>query len=61
MMNQSKTRGEAASRSESFVELCIDDLVRESVTWPVQAKSGLGFSEPLPNVIHPKLASPELH
>ena len=61
MMNQLKTRREAALRSENFVELCIDDLVRESITWPAQAKSGLGFSEPLPNVIHPTLASPELH
>lgn len=61
MMNQSKARGEAAFRSESFVELCINDLVRESVTWPDQAKSGLGFSEPLPNVIHRPQAVPELH
>jgi hypothetical protein len=61
MMNQFKTRGEVASRSESFVELCIDDLVRESVTWPAQTKSGFGFSEPLPNVIHRPLVPPELH
>jgi hypothetical protein len=60
-MNQSKTRGEANFRSESFVELCINDLVRESVTWPGQAKSGIGFSEPLPNVIHHPLVVPELH
>ena len=61
MMNQFKIRGEVAPCSESFVELRIDDLVRESVTWPAQAKSGLGFSEPLPNVIHPPLEPPELH
>jgi hypothetical protein len=61
MMNQLKTRREAALRSENFVELRIDDLVRESVTWPAQAKSGLGFSEPLPNVIHRPLEPPELH
>jgi hypothetical protein len=61
MMNQSKTRGDAAFRSDGFVELRINDLVRESVTWPGQTKSDLGFSEPLPNVIHPRLASPELH
>ena len=60
-MNQFKTRGEAAPRSESFVELRIDDLVRESVTWPSQTTSGLGFSEPLPNVIHRSLAPPDLH
>jgi hypothetical protein len=59
-MNQLKTRG-AAPRSESFVELCIDDLVRESVTWPTQTKSGLGISEPLPNVIHRPPAAPDLH
>jgi hypothetical protein len=60
-MNQVKARGEGAPRSENFVELCIDDLVRESVTWPAQANSSLGFSEPLPNIIHRPLAAPELH
>jgi len=60
-MNQLKTRGAGAPRSESFVELCIDDLVRESVTWPAQTKSGLGFSEPLPNVIHRPPVAPDLH
>ena len=60
-MNQFKTRGEAAPRTESFVELRIDDLVKESVTWPAQTKSGLGFSEPLPNVIHRPPEPPELH
>jgi hypothetical protein len=59
-MNQSKTRGEAALRSENFVELCIDDLVRESVTWSPKTQSGVGFSEPIPNVIH-GLPAPELH
>jgi hypothetical protein len=60
-MNQLKTRGEAALLTGSFVELRIDDLVRESVTWLPQTKSGLGSSQPLPNVIHPAPASPELH
>ena len=61
MMDQLKIRGQAALLSGSFVELRIDDLVKESVTWPPQTKSGLGFSQPLPNVIHPPLASAELH
>jgi hypothetical protein len=61
IMNQLKIRGEGAPHNESFVELRIDDLVRESVTWPAQTKSGFGFSEPLPNVIHRSLALPELH
>ena len=60
-MNQLKTRGQATFRSEGFVELRINDLVRESVTWPGQTKSDLGFSELLPNVIHRPLAAPELH
>jgi len=60
-MNPFKIRGEAAPHSESFVELRIDDLVRESVTWSPEAKAGTGFSEPLPNVIHRSLAAPELH
>jgi len=60
-MTQLKTRGEAALLSGSFVELRIDDLVRESVTWSPQTTSDLGSSQPLPNVIHPPLRSPELH
>jgi hypothetical protein len=61
MMNPLKLRGDATPRSESFVELRIDDLVKESVTWSPQAQSSAGFSEPLPNVIHGLLRPSELH
>jgi hypothetical protein len=61
MMNQFKTRGEAVPRSETFVELRIDDLVRESVTWSPQTTSGTELGQQLPSVIHGPLASSELH
>lgn len=60
-MDQFKTKGEAAPHSDSFVELRIDDLVRESVTWSPQSKAGAKFSEPLPNVIHGLLTSLRLN
>lgn len=60
-MNQLKISGEGAPRSESFVELRIDDLVRESVIWPPQTNSGTELAQQLPNVIHGPLASSEVH
>jgi hypothetical protein len=60
-MNQLKIRREAAPRGESFVELRIDDLVRESVTWSPETTPGTGFAQELPNVIHGPLASSDLH
>ena len=61
IMNQLKIRGEGAPRNESFVELRIDDLVRESVTWTPQSNPSSGFAQELPNVIHGPLASTDLH
>ena len=60
-MNLSKLKGAGISGSEVFVELSIDDLVRESVTWPQTSNQDIHSTVPLPNVIHGAPMSPKLH
>jgi hypothetical protein len=60
-MDLFKSKGASIARSEIFVELCIDDLVRDSVTWMPKSSRELQSTESLPNVIHGVPASSNLH
>jgi hypothetical protein len=60
-MNLVKLKGAGISSSEVFVELSIDDLVRESLTWPPKSNQDVHSTMPLPNVIHGAPVSPKLH
>jgi len=52
-MNQIRTKNNLSAVSSAFVELEINDLVKDRLLWQKWLESSMNPRETLPNVIHP--------
>jgi hypothetical protein len=56
-MNQFQAKSDLSAVSETFIQLKIDDLVRDRLLWQEQLARSFNPTAILPNVIHPLQAN----